>query len=197
MADFEMCAASAKEYHDPADRRFHAQPIACPAGGPRLRLVDRAGQTVANDALRAAGDAAVAARRRRKRREEKPFAVMVRDLETVRALADVTPAGAELLAGARRPIVLLPRRGSTALAPAVAPGNGWVGLMLPYTPLHHLLVHDIGGPLVPLWELRPDRAVAAGCRYGSGQGALRQRRADRGISKTTGRAGEHRVSIQT
>src|SRR5262249_9524896 len=135
MAGFTMCADCAREYDDPADRRFHAQPTACPACGPSLRLVDRHGIPLPGDPigcgadllragcilavkglggyhLAAAADdeAAVASLRARKQREEKPFAVMVGSIEQARTLADVDPVAAQVLAGPRRPIVLLPRR---------------------------------------------------------------------------------------
>jgi hydrogenase maturation protein HypF len=182
MASFPMCAACAAEYADPTDRRFHAQPIACPQCGPQLELVVRSGPSHAIGAtalaqarrLLAAGaivavkglggyhlacDAANAAAvrelRRRKRRGDKPFAVMARDLATVRELAHVDPAELALLTGPRRPIVLLARRdsdGSAARGSAVrvsegvAPGNPDLGLMLPYTPLHALLFGLDGDP---------------------------------------------------
>jgi hydrogenase maturation protein HypF len=169
MASFAMCTECAAEYADPADRRFHAQPIACPRCGPQLGLVTRAdpprvgaealaearrllaaGAIVAVKGLGgyhlacdAADDRAVRELRRRKRRGDKPFAVMARDLATVRDLAEVDPAEEALLTGSRRPIVLLTRRGpheaAIAVSAAVAPGNPDLGVMLPYTPLHTLL----------------------------------------------------------
>ena len=174
MARFAMCAACRREYDDPLDRRFHAQPNACPACGPRLTAADAAGEPLDWDdpiacaarALRAgmivaikglggfhlACDAtssdAVARLRRRKRREEKPLAVMVPDLEAAEALAVLTVGEREALTSAERPIVLVRRRPDAALAPEVAPGNPFVGLLLPYTPLHHLLLADAGAPLV-------------------------------------------------
>ena len=173
MAGFPMCPACAREYHNPADRRFHAQPVCCPACGPRLRLVDTAGRLLPGDpltgtvaALRAgrvvaikglggyhlAADAAsapaVAALRDRKHREDKPFAIMVADLAAAGRLCHTDEVAESLLAGIRRPIVLLPRRSEVPLAPAVAPGNRDLGIMLPYTPLHHLLAAEFAGPLV-------------------------------------------------
>ncbi|HEV7534524.1 MAG TPA: carbamoyltransferase HypF, partial [Acidimicrobiia bacterium] len=176
MAPFEMCALCAAEYHDPADRRFHAQPVCCPACGPRLVVTDphrkpvpgseedplgaavarlRAGEIVAvkglggyHLAVRADDETAVARLRARKHREEKPFAVMVADLGAAAALGDFGPAEAALLGGGRRPIVLAPKREGIALAPSVAPGNRSLGLMLPYTPLHHLLARDLDVPFV-------------------------------------------------
>ena len=176
MAPFEMCAACAAEYHDPADRRFHAQPVCCPDCGPRLVLADPqrrplpgtgtdplgaavarllAGEIVAvkglggyHLAVRADDEAAVARLRARKHREEKPFAVMVAGLEAAAGLGDFGPEEAGLLGGLRRPIVLAPKQDGIALAPSVAPGNRSLGLMLPYTPLHHLLARDLGVPFV-------------------------------------------------
>jgi hydrogenase maturation protein HypF len=153
MAGFEMCAKCRAEYEDPANRRFHAQPNACPACGPALsagiqeaqrRLAD--GEIVAVKGLggfHLACDArnaeAVGRLRARKRRSDKPFAVMVRDVEAARQLCAVDEAAARALTGPRRPIVILPRRADAGLAEAIAPGNPTLGVMLPYTPLHHLL----------------------------------------------------------
>jgi hydrogenase maturation protein HypF len=173
MAGFAMCQACAREYEDPADRRFHAQPIACPACGPRLRLVTRRGETlpgepieVAAELLRAGrivavkglggyhlaavacDEEAVAALRCRKHREEKPFAVMARDLTAARELVELDVDAERVLAGPRRPIVLLPRRQGAAIAEAVAPGTAQLGVMLPYTPLHHLLARRLRVPFV-------------------------------------------------
>ncbi len=170
MAGFAMCADCAAEYHDPADRRFHAQPLCCPACGPRVLLRDRGGCPLPCDPLEGARDLlregavlavkglggyhlaaiasderAVAALRSRKHREDKPFAVMAPDLETARLLGEVGDAEEALLAGARRPIVLLRRHADAPLAAAVAPGDRSIGVMLPYTPLHHLLARE---PLV-------------------------------------------------
>jgi hydrogenase maturation protein HypF len=177
MSGFEMCAECRREYEDPGDRRFHAQPNACPACGPRARLVGADGLEVdlggAPDAVagaaaalakgrivavkglggyhlacRADSEEAVAALRSRKHREEKPFAVMVASLGAARELARLNPAEAELLESRERPIVLVPRRPGAALAAAVAPRAPELGLMLPYSPLHHLLLSESGGPLV-------------------------------------------------
>ncbi len=173
MADFPLCADCAREYGDPADRRFHAEPVACPACGPQLALVDRAGRPLAGDpiaetarfllaglvvavkglggyhlAADARDEAAVATLRARKHRAQKPFALMAGSLEAARALADINDAEARQLEGPRRPIVLLRRRDDGGLAASVAPDNREVGVMLPYTPLHHLLLRAFGGPLV-------------------------------------------------
>lgn len=165
MAEFEMCADCAREYHDPADRRFHAQPICCPGCGPTLRYRDRAGRELAGESgLRAArrmlragkivavkgiggyhlacdatGPRAVTTLRARKRRGDKPFAVMVPDLDAARRVAEVDPATAALLTGPARPIVLMPRRAGAAVADAVAPHNPDLGVVLAYAPLHTLL----------------------------------------------------------
>lgn len=175
MAGFEMCADCRTEYEDPLDRRFHAQPNACPVCGPRARLLDSGGVEVALDAdpvataamelgegrivavkglggyhlaCRADDEGAVARLRSRKHREDKPFAVMVPGLDEARALALLDPAEEAMLASRERPIVLVPRRDATALAASVAPGFRELGLMLPYTPLHYLLLGDVEVPLV-------------------------------------------------
>jgi hydrogenase maturation protein HypF len=184
MAGFAMCAACAAEYHDPADRRFHAQPTCCPACGPRLRLVggggDPLGEPIAGAAavLRAgkvlavkglggyhlavlAGDEPAAATlRARKHREDKPFAVMVSTVDEAGELCEVDEEAAGLLADRRRPIVLLPRRAGAAVADSVAPGNRRLGLMLPYTPLHHLLLAEVAEPIVLTSGNRSDEPIA-------------------------------------
>ena len=173
MAGFPMCADCAREYEDPLDRRFHAQPVCCPACGPSLRLLDqdrapivgdplagtvellRAGRVVAikgvggyHLAALAGSEAAVATLRSRKHREDKPFAVMVPDLDQARALAGVDAAEARALCSPRRPIVLLRRTAGDVVAGSVAPGNRSLGVMLPYSPVHHLIARDLGAPFV-------------------------------------------------
>ncbi len=175
MAAFTLCPECRAEYEDPRDRRFHAQPIACPACGPSLEAWSPDGEVLArrHEALVAAAEAlrdgavvavkglggfhlmcdarredAVAALRQRKAREEKPLALMVRDVAMARALADVSPEAAALLAGPEAPIVLLPRLEKAGVASNVAPGRPELGLMLPATPLHHLLLHETGFPVV-------------------------------------------------
>ncbi|HXW08278.1 MAG TPA: carbamoyltransferase HypF [Vicinamibacterales bacterium] len=173
MDRFPMCPACAAEYESVQDRRFHAQPNACPVCGPQLRAVTPSGTPVTGDPLRVAvraleagcivaikglggfhlacdatSAAAIDRLRQRKRRDEKPFAVMARDLEHAQALAVLTVDEGRLLASSARPIVLVPRREQSCLAPAVAPGNPWVGLFLPYAPLHHLLLGLVRRPLV-------------------------------------------------
>jgi len=174
MARFVMCPACRAEYEDPRDRRFHAQPNACPSCGPQLALWDPAGAVLAArtgalaaavDAIRAGqvvavkgiggfhlmcdarNDAAVGELRRRKHREEKPFAVMFPDLAAARAACDVSGLEQQLLSSPEAPIVLLRRRGGT-LSPRIAPGNPYLGVVLPYAPLHHLLMRDLGFPVV-------------------------------------------------
>jgi hydrogenase maturation protein HypF len=174
MAHFELCPACNAEYHDPKDRRFHAQPVACPACGPRLWFAEPGGAERAGDALalaaallsqggivalkgiggfhlacRADDEAAVERLRRRKGRDAKPFAVMVPDLEEARRLAVLDPASEAALSSPARPIVLAPKAAEgRGLCPAVAPGSGHWGLLLPYSPLHHLLLAEAGLPLV-------------------------------------------------
>ncbi|MER7274825.1 carbamoyltransferase HypF [Dactylosporangium sp. NPDC000244] len=174
MRDFQMCAGCAGEYADPADRRFHAEPIACPACGPRLAW-HGTGDAVArgDDALAAAehrigrggvvalkglggyqlvcdatDGAAVARLRERKHRPAKPFAVMVDSVAAARRLARVGEVEAVLLCSPARPVVLLTRRTDGPVARAVAPGVPRLGLFLPTTPLHHLLLADLARPLV-------------------------------------------------
>ncbi len=175
MSAFEMCAACRAEYDDPASRRFHAQPNACPECGPRLAWCDPAGRRLADgeEALGAAvealvdgkvlavkgiggyhlaadatSEAAVTTLRGRKARDDKPFAVMVGGLDQARSLGRLTDAGARELSSARRPIVLVEKKEGTALASGVAPGLPEVGLLLAYTPLHHLLSTGTARPLV-------------------------------------------------
>ncbi len=171
MARFTMCPACQTEYDDPGDRRFHAQPNACPACGPRLWLENEVGTRVPGrtDPLEAAAgllavgrilaikglggfhlsvraddERAVARLRRLKNREAKPLAVMAADLEVARQVGHLGPAEAELLTSPRAPIVLVDRNQEGHLiAPAVAHGHRRLGVMLPYTPLHHLLLDKL------------------------------------------------------
>ena len=169
MAGFAMCPACQAEYDDPGDRRFHAQPNACPVCGPTVRLGEAAGddamhlaaaalldgEIVAVKGLggyhlacRADDEQAVARLRARKHREDRPFALMVRNVATARTLVELSEAEAQLLAGHERPIVLARRRPDAPVAAAVAPRSGELGVMLPYSPLHHLLAHDTATTLV-------------------------------------------------
>ena len=171
MAGFPMCADCRREYEDPLDRRFHAEPIACPVCGPRLSLpLEDAvallldGKTVAVKGLGgyhlacdASNEDAVARLRARKLREDKPFAVMTREPWLLAELGSDEDA---LLRSRERPIVLAKRRADAAVAPSVAPGTPWLGLMLPYTPLHHLLAADTGRPLVMTSGNRSDEPIA-------------------------------------
>jgi hydrogenase maturation protein HypF len=186
MAGFTMCEACRQEYEDPSNRRFHAEPTACPACGPSLALLDARGQPIPCEdpiaqfsqsllegrigALKGlggyhlcclAGEAAVVAElRRRKHRDEKPFAVMVPDIVTAARLATFDEAESALLRSAERPIVLLLRRPDAPVAESVAPGNPWLGLMLPYTPLHHLVMAAVDGvPLVMTSGNRSDEPI--------------------------------------
>ena len=173
MAAFGMCATCRREYEDPNDRRFHAEPTACPECGPSLsqpiedalaQLRDGAILAVKglggwHLACDAGSEGAVSALRARKHRDDKPFAVMTADPG---ALADPTPAERALLHSPEGPIVLLRRRGDAAIAASVAPGSPWLGVMLPYTPLHHLLLHDFRGALVMTSGNRSDEPIAVG-----------------------------------
>ena len=176
MASFEMCARCRAEYEDPLDRRFHAQPNACPDCGPSLSLTDRAGRAVAEGneasleatalalaegrivaikgiggfhlACRADDEAVVAELRARKHREDKPFALMAPSAEMALELVELNDTAGGLLVSRERPIVLAPRRPDAPVAPSVAPASRELGVMLPYSPLHHLLLDDAGVPLV-------------------------------------------------
>jgi hydrogenase maturation protein HypF len=171
MSAFAMCARCAIEYQDPADRRFHAQPIACPDCGPALWFsgAQPADRVIGSDAALAAtqqalangavvaikglggyhlacvvdDDAAVTALRARKARGAKPFAVLVRDLGVARRYAHIDDTEAAVMSGPARPIVLLRRRHDAPVAAAVAPGSPLIGLMLPYSPIHHLLLAPV------------------------------------------------------
>jgi hydrogenase maturation protein HypF len=177
MAGFPLCEACLAEYREPADRRFHAQAVACPTCGPRaaLRRIDggtpceipacdaaegaarliRAGRIVAIKGLGgyhlacdAADGAAVARLRRLKHRDAKPFALMARDLETIRRCCAVTPEEERALTGRQAPIVVLRADGPERLPQTVAPGLSTLGFMLPTTPLHLLVMDGLEGPAV-------------------------------------------------
>lgn len=177
MQVFAMCARCRKEYEDPFNRRFHAQPNACPACGPQLELWGPEGHVLgerdealhqAAAALRdgkivavkglggfhlmadARNDRSVRELRRRKDREEKPLALMAPSLELVRALCEISELEEQWLTSPEAPIVLLERkqRAADEITPSVAPGNPYWGFMLPYTPLHHLLMAELGFPAV-------------------------------------------------
>ncbi len=174
MSKFEMCSACQREYDDIEDRRFHAQPNACPDCGPTLSLLRldggaaHASEPLANAAELLTRGAVVAVKglggfhlacdasnagavrrlRERKHRDEKPFAVMVADVDAARQVAEVSAEEEALLTAPERPIVLLRRRGETHLAAEVSPDTPLLGLFLPYTPMHHLLLDAVGRPLV-------------------------------------------------
>jgi len=177
MKAFDMCEACRAEYDDPADRRFHAQPNACPKCGPQIELWDGAGNvtskfqealTGAAQAIRdgkivalkglggfhllcdAANDRAVNELRRRKRREEKPFAVMFPSLVAIRTECETNELESRMLTSPESPIVLLKKnkKVSSQLSTLIAPGNPYIGAMLPYTPLHHLLMKELKFPIV-------------------------------------------------
>jgi hydrogenase maturation protein HypF len=173
LKDFPLCPDCRAEYENPGDRRFHAQPVACPACGPHLWVEDAEGRRLDGDplaiAVRALRDGAVVAvkgaggfhlacradeasaverLRQRKAREAKPFAVMVRDLEAARACGILDAASEAALLSPAKPIVLVPKRPGSPLTAGVAPEAGRWGLMLPSTPLHHLILADLGLPLV-------------------------------------------------
>lgn len=194
MRCFRMCAACQREYGDPADRRFHAEPNACPVCGPELRLTDVSGALMAKSdhalalavaallngeivAVKGVGgfhlmvdaqnEKAVAELRRRKHREQKPLAVMFRDVPMLERWATVSPAAATLLTSPQAPILLVPRRDaaggsdpggrpadtrpagtSSALAASLAPGNPWIGALLPSSPVHLRLLAAANRPLV-------------------------------------------------
>lgn len=184
MAVFELCPECAREYREPADRRFHAQPNACPACGPRLWLEDAIGEVVLKDPLDAVvtllregrivaikgiggfhlacdagNEQAVAELRRRKLRYHKAFALMARDVGMVRRYARLDPDEEALLHTRSAPIVILDAAGDP-LAPSLAPGQRTLGFMLPYTPLHHLLMAALERPIVLTSGNRSDEPQA-------------------------------------
>jgi len=175
MHSFTMCKACQKEYSDPLDRRFHAQPICCPNCGPTLKLLDTKNNVLeeGNDAIRLTAKAikkgaivalkglggfhlicdatnthAVDELRKRKQRPIKPFAVMFPDIESLKDSADISPREAELITSKEKPIVIVPKRNESGISPLVAPGIDRIGVFLPYTPLHHLLLKELNVPLV-------------------------------------------------
>ena len=178
MKIFPMCDQCRREYEDPSNRRFHAQPNACPKCGPHLELWDIEGKAIASGdkalsdaceviregrilALKGLGgfqllvdarkDEAVKRLRRRKNREEKPLAMMYPDLNAVMNDCEVSELERKLLCSFEAPIVLLRRLQADkvpSLSPSIAPGNPYLGIMLPYTPLHHLLMSELKFPII-------------------------------------------------
>ena len=169
MADFPLCPQCAHDYADPADRRFHAETTCCPDCGPRLSMAPAAildllagGAIVAikgiggyHLACDARNEAAVARLRARKQRESRPLAVMVANLASARLVAAFDVQEERLLAGRERPIVVLDALAGNGIAPSVSQELPTLGLMLPYTPIHHLLFHAAAGlPADPAWRQR-------------------------------------------
>ncbi len=169
MACFPLCPDCQDEYDNPLNRRFHAQPNACPCCGPKIWLTDNAGMIIAqgDESIRrlscelaeekiaavkglggyhlvcdATSDAAVNELRKRKYRPDKPLAIMVPDTKTARQLADIQPIEEQWLTGFQRPIVLVAKQANFPLPETISPDTHFIGLMLPYTPLHHILLSD-------------------------------------------------------
>jgi hydrogenase maturation protein HypF len=187
MRHFPLCPECEREYHDARDRRFHAQPIACPRCGPGLEWCSGTGRVLASgdvalrqcaQAIRAGAivalkglggfqllvdarnEEAVKRLRARKQREEKPFALMYPSCDAAGIDTVITPQQAQSLASPQAPIVLVRKRSSTNIAASVAPGNPFFGVMIPYTPLHHLLLADLNGPIVATSGNRSDEPIA-------------------------------------
>ena len=174
MRSFQMCSQCQAEYDNPLDRRFHAQPNACPICGPQVELVDNHGNliaelnpiTAASQFLKkgkilaikglggfllacdATNDTVVKKLRQKKKRSSKPFAVMVTDIDQAKKHCYVSPEEEESLTSPQSPIVLMEWREESSVSPEVAPNLRFLGVMLPYTPLHHILLRDTGLPLV-------------------------------------------------
>ena len=190
MACFPMCARCLREYEDPADRRFHAQPNACPECGPSLSLTgDFSEKKEISSALEEArrllhegrilaikglggfhlvcdpaNDAAVRLLRERKKRSDKPFALMVPDVAAAERLCFVSDEERAALTGIRRPIVILARKPDAPVSASLAPGNNTLGVMLPYTPLHHLLFDDSFAALVMTSANMSEEPIVTGNR---------------------------------
>lgn len=177
MGEFEMCAECLAEYKNPADRRFHAEPTACPKCGPELFLLESTGKPIADRldamyqsvicinegkiiALKGIGgfqlicdarsDKAVSELRKRKRRSEKPFALMFPNMEMIKQECEVSPAEERMLCSIEAPIVLLKRKKNikSIVSVETASGNPYFGIMLPYSPLHHLLMRELNIPVI-------------------------------------------------
>jgi hydrogenase maturation protein HypF len=175
MKIFEMCNECRKEYEDPQNRRFNAQPNACPVCGPQLKLWDKKGNVISSKhnalleavnavktgkiiALKGIGgfhliadarnESAVRELRKRKHREEKPLALMYPNIESVYCDCEVSEFEKRLLLSPESPIVILKRKAETELTESIAPGNPYLGIMLPYSPLHHILMNELAFPIV-------------------------------------------------
>lgn len=190
MSCFPLCPQCQAEYENPADRRFHAEPDACPVCGPQLQLLDGEGNYVSTAdpvaaainllregkvlaikglggfhlAVDAGSDEAVARLRSRKFREEKPLAIMAGNLETVKRIGQINAAEEKLLCSPQRPIVLLKKKDSNMISKAVAPGVPHFGVMLPYTPLHYLLLEKDFAALVMTSANQVDEPICIGNR---------------------------------
>jgi len=188
MSVFPLCADCRREYENPSDRRFHAEPVACPACGPALEVRGADGRRVESGdpigtvagalqtgkiaavrglggfhlAVDATDDDAVQSLRERKHREEKPFAVMVQDLSVARRVARIGPAEEAILISPSSPVLLTEKAKRPTLSPHVAPGLGNVGIFLPYTPLHRLLLDRTDRPLVMTSGNVTDEPIATG-----------------------------------
>lgn len=174
MRTFALCPACREEYENPANRRFHAQPNACPVCGPQLdSSIENAVEALVQGeivAIKGIGgfqllvDArnrdAVARLRQRKHREEKPFALMMPSLEVARSYCEISPAEVELLESQAAPIVLLQPKPGTDIASNVAHCSPYLGVMLPYSPLHHLLMQECRFPLIATSGNRSDEPIA-------------------------------------
>ncbi len=173
MRQFRMCPECQSEYDDPLNRRFHAQPNSCPVCGPALQLLETEGRSVDGDAITATSqllregkivaikglggfllacdatsEAVVKLLRQRKARPSKPFAIMVSSIDEAREHCYISKEEESLLESPNSPIVLIQWKDTSSVARAVAPGLKYLGVMLPYTPLHHLLLRETGIPLV-------------------------------------------------
>ena len=169
MAKFKMCPECEKEYNDPTDRRFHAQPNACPVCGPKIWLEGIESNDPIKEAVRllkgeaiiaikglggfhlacdATNDKVVKRLRERKYRPNKPFAVMMKDIDTVRLYCELMKKEEEVMLSPQCPIVLLKLKDRRDISSLVAPNNNYLGVMLPYTPLHHILLREFPNPLV-------------------------------------------------
>jgi len=174
MKIFRLCRDCRREYEDPSNRRFHAQPNACPVCGPRLSMTIADAARVLLDgrilALKGIGgfqllvdarnEEAVVRLRQLKAREEKPFALMMPSLDVAERFCIISPAERALLESAAAPIVLLTPNGEPGIAPSVARSSPYVGVMLPYSPMHHLLMREAGVPLVATSGNRSDEPIA-------------------------------------
>lgn len=196
MSCFSMCQACQAEYDNPGDRRFHAEPNACPVCGPKLTLMDSQGRDLSADdpladavtmlrqgsilaikglggfhlAVDAENDEAVRRLRLKKHREEKPLAIMVPDVDIARRFAEIGDQEEELLLSPQRPIVLLKKKeDANKLSQAIAPGMPNLGIMLPYTPIHHLLLRDHFGALVMTSGNQTDEPICIGNREALGR----------------------------